>query len=64
MRKEAEDLKFESFGVEVRLIQIALLSLFKPLAALTNNRECVHDESDLVHEIPQVPWNTWFLFSS
>lgn len=61
MRKEADDLKIESFGVEilhtigayVKSSQQRFIEHLHP-----DRRECVYHESHIFHEIAEVSWNT------
>ena len=55
IKREAEDLKLESFGVEVRVFSL-LPWRYIPFirTAASHNRQCVYDESYIFHEISQV----------
>ena len=56
MRREADDLKLESFGVEVRDNQLAhgFVDVCVPVAS-AYDWICIHDESHLVPEVEEIP---------
>lgn len=55
MKKEADDLKLESFGVEVcSLFRCRSLVIEIGFEAPTYHRECVYDESHVLHEVKEV----------
>lgn len=57
MKREADDMKLESFGVEVGP-QGSMLSRRADFGkASTHDWQRLHDESHNVHEVEEVPWN-------
>jgi hypothetical protein len=56
MKREVEDLKLESFGIEVCVDHFFLLSGFDKLmlVVVAHDRKRLHHESNVVHEVPQV----------
>jgi hypothetical protein len=57
IKREAEDLKLESFGVEVihPFMAVAIISHFVKASAY--DWECVHDEGVVVFQVQEVPWD-------
>lgn len=57
MKREADDMKLESFGVEVGSKGSVLLDRAESAKASTHDRQCLHDESHNIHEVEEIPWN-------
>ena len=59
MEKEADDLKLESFGVEVRWTSHHFTGLrcLNYMSDLAYHRNDLRDESDFIHEISKTSWN-------
>jgi hypothetical protein len=65
MQKEAEDMKLESFGVEVRSWSVVATPLTDyPIAAPAHDWARLHDEGDILHEVAQVSGYSGLLLSS
>lgn len=57
MKREVEDLKLESFGVEVYLFSLKLVDyrlIEHYLIAAAYDWQCIHDESILFHEVTEI----------
>ena len=61
IKREADDLKLESFGVEVCVVHLPHIRVFSQTSshtvASTYNWQRVHDEGNDVHEVEEIPWH-------
>ena len=53
IKREAEDLKLESFGIEVSASAVATLHVAHVLSALAHHRRCLHDQGSEPHQESQ-----------